>query len=60
MLALGAKGPLWGDLRDQLGVAEKTKSKKRDGGATRRGIPGGTSVADSPFSTGGAPQLVPE
>ena len=60
MLALAAKGLFWGDLGDQLGVDEKTKSKKRDGGATRRGLPGGTSVADSPFSTGGAPQLVPE
>ena len=34
------------------------KSKKRDGGATRRGLPGGTSVADSPFSTGGPSQLI--
>ena len=60
MLALAAKGPLWGDLGDQLGVDEKTKSKKRDGGATGSGHPGGTSVGDSLFSTGGAPQLVPE
>ena len=58
MLALAAKGLFWGDLGDQLGVDEKTKSKKRDGGATRRGLPGGTSVADSPFSTGGASQLI--
>ena len=47
-------------MEDQLGVDDKTKSKKRDGGATRRGLPGGTSVVDSPYSTGGALQLVPQ
>ena len=60
MLALAAKGPLWGDLGDQLGVDEKTKSKNEDGSDLGRACPQVTSVADSPFSTGGAPQLVPE
>ena len=46
-------------MRDQLGVDKKTKTKKRRRGATRRGLPGGTSSADLPYSTGGALQLVP-
>ena len=47
-------------MRDQLGVDKKTKTKKRRRGATRRGLPGGTSSADLPYSTGGALQLVPQ
>ena len=45
-------------MEDQLGVDEKTKSKKRDGYATGSCLPGGVAVGDSPFSTGGAAQLV--
>ena len=45
-------------MEDQLGVDEKTKSKKRDGYATGSCLPGGVAVGDSPFSTGGASQLI--
>ena len=52
------KACLGAPMEDQLGLDKKTKTKKRDGGATRRGLPGGTSVADLPYSTGGALQLI--
>ena len=58
MLALAAKGLFCATMEDQLGVDEKTKSKKRDGYATGSCLPGGVAVGDSPFSTGGAAQLV--
>ena len=45
-------------MEDQLEVDEKTKSKKRDGYATGSCLPGGVAVGDSPFSTGGASQLI--
>ena len=60
MLALAAKGPLWVDLGDQLGVDGNSKSKNEDGSDIGRACPQVTSVADSPFSTGGAAQLIPE
>ena len=60
MLALAAKGLLWGDLGDQLGLDGNSKSKNEDGSDLGRACPQVTSVADSPFSTGGAAQLIPE
>ena len=60
MLALAAKGPLWGDLGDQLALDGNSKSKNEDGSDLGRACPQVTSVANSPFSTGGAAQLIPE
>ena len=49
-----------GPMEDQLGVARNSKSKNEDGYYTGRGTPRVVAVGDSLFSTGGAPQLVPE
>ena len=60
MLALAAKGPLWGDLEDQLGVDRNSKSKNEDGYTMGSCLLRRVAVGDLPFSTGGALQLVPE
>ena len=47
-------------IGDQLEVDRNSKSKNEDGYYTGRGTPRVVAVGDSLFSTGGAPQLVPE
>ena len=61
MLALAAKGPLWGDHRGPArGVDRNSESKNEDGYTMGSCLLRRVEVGDSPFSTGGAQQLVPE
>ena len=60
MLALAAKGPLWGDLEDQLGVDRNSKSKNEDGYTMGSCLLRRVAVGVQPASTRGALQLVLE
>ena len=60
MLALAAKGPLWGDLEDQLGVDRNSKSKNEDGYTMVSCLLRRVAVGVQPASTRGALQLVLE
>ena len=54
MLALAAKGPLWGDLEDQLGVDRNSKSKNEDGYTMGSCLLRRVAVGVQPASTRGA------
>ena len=60
MLALAVKGPLWGDLEDQLGVDRNSKSKNEDGYTMGSCLLRRVAVGVQPASTRGALQLVLE
>ena len=47
-------------IGDQLGVDRNSESKNEDGYTMGSCLLRRVAVGDSPFSTGGAPQLVPE